>query len=44
MRLVVDLVALMDALAENEGICQSTPSGGDVDRASTSEIERGKVE
>lgn len=44
VRLVVDLVALVDAFSEHEGICESTPSGGDVDRTSTGEIEGREVE
>jgi hypothetical protein len=40
----VDLVALVYPLPEDKRICECTPARGDVDRASSSEIEGREVE
>jgi len=44
MGFAMDLVALGKTLAEDESIGESRPSRCDVDRATSSEVERRKVE
>lgn len=44
MGLAVDLVTLMQTLAENESVRKSRPSGSNVDGTATSKVERGQVE
>ena len=44
MSFAVDLVALVETLAEDESIGECGPSGRDVNRATSSEVKRWKIE
>lgn len=43
VRLAMDLLAFRQTFAEDEGVSQSGPPGGDVDGTATSEVKGGQV-